>query len=91
MFKFVMIFFYYFDIIIVIIIFLHIYSKLWQYCIFAVMPIKQFWIWIYIYTFTFSHLADTFIQSDLQMRTMEAIKINKRAMICKSYDKPRLA
>ncbi len=26
-------------------------------------------------TFTFSHLADAFIQSDLQMRTMEAIKI----------------
>ncbi len=25
-------------------------------------------------TITFSHLADTFIQSDLQMRTMEAIK-----------------
>ncbi len=28
--------------------------------------------------FTFSHLADAFIQSELQMRTMEAIKINKR-------------
>ncbi len=39
--------------------------------------------------FTFSHLADAFIQSDLQMRTMEAIKINKRA-ICK-YDKSQLA
>ncbi len=26
------------------------------------------------YTFTFSHLADTFIQSHLQMRTKEAIK-----------------
>ncbi len=38
---------------------------------------------------TFSHLADTFIQSDLQMRTMEAI--NKRAMIYKSYDKSQLA
>ncbi len=36
---------------------------------------------------TFSHLADNFIQSDLQMRTMEAIKINKRAMICKCYNK----
>ncbi len=36
--------------------------------------------------FTFSHLADAFIQSDLQMRTMEAIKINKRAMICKCYN-----
>ncbi len=32
----------------------------------------------YIYI-TFSHLADAFIQSDLQMRTMEAIKINKSA------------
>ncbi len=30
---------------------------------------------------TLSHLADTFIQSDLQMRKMEAIKINKRAKI----------
>ncbi len=32
------------------------------------------------YPFTLSHLADTFIQSDLQMRTMEleAIKINKK-------------
>ncbi len=28
-------------------------------------------------TFSFSHLADAFIQSDLQKRTMEAIKINK--------------
>ncbi len=26
-----------------------------------------------IFTFTFSHLADAFIQSDLQMRTTEAI------------------
>ncbi len=41
------------------------------------------------HTFTFSHLADTFIQSDLQMRTMEAI--NKIAMIYKSYDKSQLA
>ncbi len=38
-----------------------------------------------------SHLADDFIQSNLQMKTMEAIKINKRAMICKCYDKSRLA
>ncbi len=29
--------------------------------------------------FTFSHLADAFIQSDLQMKTMEAIKINKKS------------
>ncbi len=38
---------------------------------------------IYI-TFTFC-LADGFIQSDLQMRTIEAIKPNKRAIICKCY------
>ncbi len=40
---------------------------------------------------SFSHLADAFIQSDLQMRTMEAIKTNKRATTCKCYDKSRLA
>ncbi len=34
------------------------------------------------------HLADAFIQSDLQMRTIEAIKINKRAMIHECYNKP---
>ncbi len=43
------------------------------------------------FTLTFNHLADAFIQSDLQMRTMEAIKINKREIICKCYDKPHLA
>ncbi len=32
------------------------------------------------------HLADTFIQSDLQMRTIEAIKINKSAITCKCYN-----
>ncbi len=37
------------------------------------------------------HLADAFIQSNLQMRTMTAIKINKRAMICKCYNKSQLA
>ncbi len=36
--------------------------------------------------FTFSHLADAFIQSNLLIRTMEAIKINKKA-ICKCSDK----
>ncbi len=35
-------------------------------------------------------LADTFIQCNLQMRTMEAIKINKRAIICKSYIESQL-
>ncbi len=44
-----------------------------------------------LFKFTFSHLADAFIQSDLQMRTMEAMKINKRARICKCYDKSQLA
>ncbi len=33
--------------------------------------------------FTFSHLADAFIQ----MRTIDAIKTNKREMICKCYNK----
>jgi len=42
--------------------------------------------WMYI---TFSNLADAFIQIDLQMRTMEAI--NKRALICKCYNKSQLA
>ncbi len=51
---------------------------------------------VYIYTtvyitFTFSHLADVFIQSDLQMRTKEAIKINKRAITCKCYNMSQLA
>ncbi len=39
----------------------------------------------------FSHLADAFIQSDLQMRTIEAIKINKRATTWKCYNKSQLA
>ncbi len=34
-------------------------------------------------SFTFSHLADAFIQSDLQMRTIEAIKTSKRATTCR--------
>ncbi len=34
----------------------------------------------FTFTFTFSHLADSFIQSDLQMSAMEAIKINKRVI-----------
>ncbi len=45
-------------------------------------------VYIYIYIHThFSHLADTFIQSDLQMRTIETIKTNKRATTCKCNDK----
>ncbi len=30
----------------------------------------------------FCYLAEAFIQNDLQMKTIEAIKINKRAIIC---------
>ncbi len=41
--------------------------------------------------FRFSHLADAFIQYDLQIRTMETININKRAMIRKCYDESQLA
>ncbi len=51
---------------------------------------KMFLLYKHNSHFTFSHLADTFIQSDLQMGTMEAIKTNKRAMICKSYNKSQL-
>ncbi len=39
---------------------------------------------IYI-IFIFSYLADAFIQSDVQMRTIEAIMTNKTAIICKWY------
>ncbi len=31
------------------------------------------------FTFTFSHLADTFIKSILQMRTMEAMKNQQKS------------
>ncbi len=44
-----------------------------------------------IITFTFIHLADAFIQSNLQKRTIEAIKTNKRGTTWKCYDKSRLA
>ncbi len=43
-----------------------------------------------IHYITFSHLADASIQSDLQMRTIEAIKTNKRATTCKCCDKSLL-
>ncbi len=33
--------------------------------------VSNLYMYIYIYIFKFSNLADTFIQSDLQMRTME--------------------
>ncbi len=39
--------------------------------------------------YLFSHLADAFVQSDLQMRTIEAIKTNKRATTCKCYSKKK--
>ncbi len=42
------------------------------------------------FTFKFSHLANAFIQSNLQMRTIEAIKTNKKATTCECYDKYRL-
>ncbi len=42
---------------------------------------------IYLFIYLFSHLADAFVQSDLQMRAIEAIKTNKRATTCKCYDK----
>ncbi len=38
----------------------------------------SFFLFVFTFTFTFSHLADAFIQSDLQMRTIEAIKTNKK-------------
>ncbi len=52
---------------------------------------KSITVFIIIISSSSSHLSDGFIQSDLQMRTMEAIKINKRAMICKCYNKYQLA
>ncbi len=48
------------------------------------------YIYIYIYIY-FSYLADAVIESDLKMRAIEALKTNKRAKICKHYDKSRLA
>ncbi len=47
---------------------------MWIFCKMKFIPVMQSW----ILTFTFSYLADAFIQSDLQMNTIEAIKINKR-------------
>ncbi len=44
---------------------------------------------IYIYLH-FSHLVDAFMQSDLQMRTIEAIKTNNRSTTCKYNDKSQL-
>ncbi len=43
-------------------------------------------VWI-IFTFTFNHLADAFIQSDVQMRrTIEAIRPSREQQyICKSH------
>lgn len=37
------------------------------------------------------YLAGAFIQSELQMKIIEAIKIGKRAMIHKCYNESRLA
>ncbi len=54
------------------------------------------YVYIYIYIHLhfllhFSHLSEALIQRDLQMRTTEAIKTNKRATTCKCNDKSRLA
>ncbi len=58
----------------------HAAQKLYKTCIKQILkPHCKF------FFFTFCNLADASIQSDLQMRTKEAIKI-KRAMICKCYD-----
>ncbi len=44
------------------------------------------------FTLTFNHgCSFTFMQIDLQMRTLEAIKTNKRPSLCKCYDKSLLA
>ncbi len=46
---------------------------------------------VFYFIYLFSHLADAFIQRDLQMRTIEAIKTNKRAITCKCHYKSWLA
>ncbi len=67
------------------------YEEIYFICVTCLFDLElvlkcQFSCVIYIYIiFTFSHLADAFIQSDLHMRTIEAIKTNKRAIICKCY------
>ncbi len=38
----------------------------------------------FLFTYKLCYLADAFIQSDLQMRTIDATKTNKRAIICNS-------
>ncbi len=43
------------------------------------------WFILEVISFKFSNLADAFIQSDLQTRTMKAIIINKRRIICKFH------
>ncbi len=41
-----------------------------------------------LFTLTFNNFADTFIQSDLQMRVIEAIKNDKRATVCVLWHVP---
>ncbi len=53
--------------------------------------LKNNFILNHTFTLTFSHLADTFIQSGLQMMKIKAIKSSKRAIMCKCYDKYQLA
>ncbi len=49
--------------------------------------LKETYLPLFTIYITFSYLADAFIQSDLQMRPIEAIKTNIRATICKHYYK----
>ncbi len=68
---------------------LYLYEEIYFLCVTYLFDLGlvlkfQFSFVIYIYIiFTFCYLADAFIQSDLQMRRIEAIKTSKRAIICK--------
>jgi len=44
----------------------------------SVMPLNLAYFYKLICIFTFVHLAEAFIQSDLQMRAIEAIKLTVR-------------
>ncbi len=68
-----------------------VYMKIYFICVTYLFDLElvlkfQFSFVIYIYIiFTFCYLAEAFFQSDLQMRRIEAIKTNKRAIKCKCY------
>ncbi len=51
-------------------------GKVWNGIIYEFL-IYMFLFLLLTFTFTFSHLADAFIQSNLQMKTIEAIKPTK--------------